>query len=332
MKFNIVFRILLGLSSLLVISTYFLPLWAISLWAPQYPEGLTIEIWFNDVKGDVDIINGLNHYIGMKHIKPEMFPEFIFLKYIIAAFIAFGLGVAIIGTVKALKVFCTVSVLGGIIALADFYRWGYDYGHNLDPTAPINVPGMSYQPPVLGYKDLLNFRAFSIPDVGGWIIVAVGTIAFMALAFHWFSQRKIKANKAALLAFPLLIALLSSCGDTKPEITFGKDDCHYCKMKLMDTKYGLAVVTPKGKTYKFDDFHCYQNFIKETPTEIKKTYVVAFDQASTLIEAESAVFVQGEGVKSPMGSGIAFFTNESNALSSFPNFERKGKFADLKNE
>jgi copper chaperone NosL len=332
MKFNIVFRILLGLSSILVISTYFLPLWAISLWAPQYPEGLTIEIWFNDVKGDVDVINGLNHYIGMKHIKPEMFPEFIFLKYIIAAFIAFGLSVAIIGTVKALKVFCITSVLGGITALADFYRWGYDYGHNLDPTAPINVPGMSYQPPVLGYKDLLNFTALSIPDLGGWIIVAVGAIAFIALAYHWFSQRKIKANKAALLTFPLLVALLSSCGDTKPEISFGKDDCHYCKMKLMDNKYGLAIVTPKGKTFKFDDFHCYQNFIKETTTEIKKTYVVAFDQASTLIEAESAVFVQGEGIKSPMGSGIAFFTNESNALSSFPNFERKGKFADLKNE
>jgi copper chaperone NosL len=268
----------------------------------------------------------------MKHIKPEMFPEFLYLKYIIAAFIVFGLSVAFIGTVKALKVFCTVSVLGGITALADFYRWGYDYGHNLDPTAPINVPGMSYQPPVLGYKDLLNFTALSIPDVGGWIIVAVGAVAFMALAFHWFSQKKLKANKAALLAFPLFLALISSCGDTKPEISFGKDDCHYCKMKLMDSKYGIALVTPKGKTYKFDDFHCYQNFIKETPTEIKKTYVVAFDQAGTLIEAENAVFVQGENIKSPMGSGVAFFVEEKNALASFPNFERKGKFAELNNE
>jgi copper chaperone NosL len=154
----------------------------------------------------------------------------------------------------------------------------------------------------------------------------------MALAFHWFSQKKLKANKAALLAFPLFLALISSCGDTKPEISFGKDDCHYCKMKLMDSKYGIALVTPKGKTYKFDDFHCYQNFIKETPTEIKKTYVVAFDQAGTLIEAENAVFVQGENIKSPMGSGVAFFVEEKNALASFPNFERKGKFAELNNE
>lgn len=332
MKFNIAFRILLGLSSLLVISTYFLPLWAISLWAPQYPEGLTIEIWFNDVKGDVDVINGLNHYIGMKHIKPEMFPEFIYLKYIIAAFIVFGLSVAIIGTVKALKVFCTVSILGGITALADFYRWGYDYGHNLDPTAPINVPGMSYQPPVLGYKDLLNFTALSIPDTGGWIIVGVGAIAFMALAFYWFSQKKIKANKAALLAFPIMLALISSCGNSKPEMNFGKDDCHYCKMKLMDNKFGVAVVTPKGKTYKFDDFYCYNNFIKESATEIEKTYVVPFNEAGTLIESTHAFFVKGENVKSPMGSGIAFFTNETSALNSYPTYQLKGKFEVLLND
>ncbi|MDZ4666715.1 MAG: nitrous oxide reductase accessory protein NosL [bacterium] len=332
MKFNIVFRILLGVSSLLVALTFFLPLWNISLWAPQYPEGLNIEIWYNDVKGDVDIINGLNHYIGMKHIKPEMFPEFTFLKYIIVAFILYGLSVAIIGTFKSLKIFCTVCVLGGITALADFYRWGYDYGHNLDPTAPINVPGMSYQPPVLGYKDLLNFRALSIPAIGGWIIVGVGVIAFMALAFHWFSQRKLKTSNATLLAIPLLLGLFSACNEAKPELIFGKDDCHFCKMKLMDSKFGLAFITPKGKTYKFDDYHCYQTFLKETPTEISKTYVVVFDQPGTLIESSLAVFVRGANIKSPMGSGVAFFTNEKNALSAFPENEGNGVFADLSHE
>jgi copper chaperone NosL len=61
----------------------------------------------------------------------------------------------------------------GIAALVDFYLWGYDYGHNLDPTAAIVVPGMSYQPPLIGTKQLLNFTAFSGPDIGGWIFVSV---------------------------------------------------------------------------------------------------------------------------------------------------------------
>lgn len=190
MKFNNIFRIILALCSISVVSTLFLPIWEIYLWAPQYPEGLSITIWHNDIKGDIDVINGLNHYIGMRHIKPEMFPEFAFLKYIIVCFAIYGLAVAATGSVKLLKIFCISSAIGGVVALADFYRWGYDYGHNLDPTAPINIPGMAYQPPVIGYKDLLNFRALSMPTTGGWIIVSVGIIAFAAWAYHWYTNRK----------------------------------------------------------------------------------------------------------------------------------------------
>jgi copper chaperone NosL len=68
----------------------------------------------------------------------------------------------------------------------DFYLWGYDYGHNLDPTAAIVVPGMSYQPPLIGTKQLLNFTAFSGPDIGGWIflvsaLLAIGTLIYEKL-------------------------------------------------------------------------------------------------------------------------------------------------------
>ena len=188
-KFHIVFRWLLALGSLSVIICYFVPLWEIGLLAPQYPEGLSIYIWHNDIKGDIDIINGLNHYIGMRHVKVEMFPEFQYLKYIIAAFIAFGLFVSYKGSMRWLKTYCIVMIFAAIVALGDFYRWGYDYGHNLDPKAPIQVPGMAYQPPVIGYKDLLNFQALSLPSVGGWIVVMVGLIAFSALAYQWFKDK-----------------------------------------------------------------------------------------------------------------------------------------------
>ncbi|MCF8255560.1 MAG: hypothetical protein K9H61_04910 [Bacteroidia bacterium] len=330
MKFNKVFRILLGISSVLVLTSLFLPLWEIFLWAPQYPEGLSVQIWHNDLKGDVDIINGLNHYIGMKHIKVEMFPEFTFLKYIIIAFVIYGLFVAINGTVKWLKIFCATSALGGIIALADFYRWGYDYGHNLDPTAPIQVPGMAYQPPVIGYKDLLNFKALSMPSYGGWIIILVGIIAFIALGFTWFKQKKIKANKLLILTF--LIGIISSCNSSIPQINFGTDDCTYCKMKIMDNKFGLIIETPKGRTMNFDDYHCYKNYVLENIPEIKETYVVLFDKPGEVIPSKQSFFIGGESIKSPMGSGIAFFLNQQNAQNNFPNETHQGTFEQLINE
>ena len=90
-------RIILAIASISMVATYFLPVWFIYLLAPQYPEGLTMQIWLNKLTGQVDIINGLNHYIGMKHISVEMFPEFTYLVYILAVFIVFGLTVAITG-------------------------------------------------------------------------------------------------------------------------------------------------------------------------------------------------------------------------------------------
>ena len=86
-KMSLPSRIIIALGSLSLIATFFLPVWFIFLIAPQYPEGLTMNIWLNKITGQVEIINGLNHYIGMKHIKAEMFPEFGYLIYVEAAFI-----------------------------------------------------------------------------------------------------------------------------------------------------------------------------------------------------------------------------------------------------
>ena len=106
-----------------------------------------------------------------------MFPELSYLVYVVAAFIAFGLVISFTGSRKLLFSYLIVSAIGGVIALYDFYQWGYDYGHNLNPDAPIKVPGMGYQPPVLGHKKLLNFDAYSMPDVGGYIVIGAVIIA-----------------------------------------------------------------------------------------------------------------------------------------------------------
>jgi copper chaperone NosL len=184
-------RILVAVASLLMVSAYFVPLWQILMWAPQYPEGLEMDIWINTISGDVKIISALNHYIGMKHIEVEMFPEFQYMIYIVGFLISFGLLAALINKRFMLWSFTLLLVGTGIAALVDFYLWGYDYGHNLDPTAAINIPGMTYQPPLIGTKILLNFTAFSGPDIGGWLFVVAAVMIIGTLVFE------IKTNKKA---------------------------------------------------------------------------------------------------------------------------------------
>ena len=188
-------RIILALSALLMIGAFFVPIWEIMMWAPQYPEWLHMYIWLDNITGDVAIINGLNHYIGMKYIKVEMFPEFEIMPSIMMGVIAFGLLMALIGRRIAIWAYLLVLIAAGVAGLVDFYLWSYDYGHNLDPTAAIKVPGMSYQPPLLGTKELLNFIAYSGPAAGGWIIAVSGLLVIGTLIYEY----RRKASKSIAL-------------------------------------------------------------------------------------------------------------------------------------
>lgn len=178
-------RAILLLGGIALLTVIVLPIWRIELIAPQYPEGLELLIYSNKLEGQVDIINGLNHYIGMKVLRAEDFIEFTILPYIIAAYSVIFILAGIVNRRKALYWTFGLFVLFGAVAMVDFYIWLYEYGHNLDPNAAIQVPGMAYQPPLLGYKQLLNFLAFSIPDTGGWIFIGVGGALAYAVFVEW---------------------------------------------------------------------------------------------------------------------------------------------------
>lgn len=174
-------RMLTLSASIFLVIALFVPLWKIELDAPQYPEGLALEIHPHKIAGDVEIINGLNHYIGMKTLHTEDFIEFTILPFLM---VGFALLIIINFFLKSRKylLFSLISfLLFGIMAMVDFYRWNYDYGHDLDPSAAIKVPGMAYQPPIFGYKQLLNFGAYSIPDIGGWLFIAAGLFLLIAV-------------------------------------------------------------------------------------------------------------------------------------------------------
>ncbi len=169
-------KVMLLIAGLLFIVSLFLPLWRIELDAPQYPEGLVLQLHANKIAGDVDIINGLNHYIGMATLHTENFFEFSVLPYVFGAFGLISLALIFVNRRKPVLIFLITYVLFIAVSAVDFYRWNYEYGHNLDPHAAIVVPGMAYQPPLIGFKQLLNFGAYSIPDIGGWLLTAAGLL------------------------------------------------------------------------------------------------------------------------------------------------------------
>jgi len=192
--------------SLLMLAVFVTPLWRIDLIAPQYPEGIGLRIWIDRITGlkpnDLNSLNGLNHDIGMRAIIPESIPELRFMPYLLAGAILAGLLVALVGRRPLLYTWAVLFILGAVIGLADFWKWGYSYGHDLDPHAAIKVPGMSYQPPVIGSKQLLNFHATSWPGLGGWItILAVGAVATVAL-LEW---RRMRQAASATFARPLTV-------------------------------------------------------------------------------------------------------------------------------
>ena len=191
-------KIIVIFASLILILSFFFPIWYIDLEAPQYPEGIGFEIWLNKITGqkphDLENINGLNHYIGMKEIVPDAIPELKIMPFIIIFLILFGLISGISGKRSLVYIWIVLFFVIAAVGLYDFYMWEYDYGHNLNPQAAIKIPGMAYQPPLIGSKMLLNFNAISMPHIGSWILVATVVLAVVALIIDRKIKKKDETN------------------------------------------------------------------------------------------------------------------------------------------
>ena len=310
-------KLLLITSGVLLVVSIFMPIWRIELDAPQYPEGLALLIYSNKLAGDVNIINGLNHYIGMKTLHEEEFIEFTVLPYIIGFYAIACLAVVFIHKKKAIYFLFSAFVLFGIIAMFDFWRWENDYGHNLDPNAAIIVPGMAYQPPLIGFKQLLNFGAYSIPDIGGWLFISSGLLMAISCIIESKLFKKVKRSKIVVASvLPLILIAITACEPSKPElIKLNSDNCDNCGMTISNPKFAAEIFTKKGRAYKFDDISCminYKNDNKEK-TEGSNFYISDFLGSNLLMPAEKAIYIKGEKIQSPMGGNIAAFNNTENA-------------------
>lgn len=173
-----------------LLSLFVLPMWQITLIAPQYPDGVTMYIWINKISGDtpgtLQNINILNHYVGMKPIEPDSIPELVYFPYVVLGMAFLGLIAAAINRSWGYLSWVVLMVLIAGLGVYDFYLWEYDYGHNLSETAPIKIPGASFQPPLLGTKLILNFVAKSYPYWGGLL----AGLSIVLIAGAWWLKKK----------------------------------------------------------------------------------------------------------------------------------------------
>ena len=125
----------------------------------------------------------------MKRIDPASIPELRFMPWIVAAVIVTGVATAAFARRKMLYVWTAAFLAVAVIGLIDFWKWEYDYGHNLNEHAVLKIPGMTYQPPLIGAKQLLNFRATSWPGLGGILAGIAMALAIAAVVIAWREHR-----------------------------------------------------------------------------------------------------------------------------------------------
>ena len=185
-------RLMLALAGLLLAGIFFLPLWNLTMFAPQYPDGLRLDIYSYKLEGgnqnqDIKEINILNHYIGMRDLAEEDFTEFKWLPFVVGALSLLYLRAAVIGTVGQVLDVLILNLYFSAFALWSFAHRLYQYGHTLSPVAAVKVA--PFMPPVFGGKQLANFTVYSYPGWASWLMAASTVLVMLAMAVAWRASR-----------------------------------------------------------------------------------------------------------------------------------------------
>jgi len=322
------------LVAVMILGVFVFPLWVISLKAPQYPQGLGLLIHVDRIESvspnDLQNINGLNHCIGMHRIEPGAIQELRYMKYFVIGLAAAAALVALIRRRPLLLAWVAIAVVLAGIGMYDFYRWEYRYGHELDPSAAIKVPGMTYQPPMFGTKQLLNFTTTAWPAVGGWLAMIAVTLGVACVPYEYRFRRRplrhakldnacpaCKVGTALLLCIALGGVFVSGCTKKPAAIVLGTDACEHCSMTITNPHYGAVFVSDKGRSYKFDSVECMVESLadggKFAGMSAHAFYVVDFAHPGRVVDAWHAMFLVSPNLPSPMGANVTSFAEELDA-------------------
>ena len=187
-------RVLLGAAAVLLVLAYFAPLWNLTMFAPQYPDGLRIDIYSHTLVGgnrgqDIKEINLLNHYIGMHDLVEENFTEFKWMPFVLGGLALLYLRAIVLGTVKEIVDASVLFFYFGAFSLWSFVYKLYSYGHDLAPDAPVKVA--PFTPPVFGFQQIANFQVYSYPKLGTYVLGGVFILLIGALWMTWRQRNRL---------------------------------------------------------------------------------------------------------------------------------------------
>jgi copper chaperone NosL len=334
-SFRVRARLLLLAAALLLIPAWSLPLWSIRIVAPQYNDGLGMYIGVRDIVGhtehDIQNINILNHYIGMKPIIPAEVTPLELMPYALALLLGGALLAMLVARRWAVAGWLVAFTLIGLAGFYEFWSWNYDYGNNLSPDAPIKVPGMTYTPPLIGTKTLLTIRASSYPS-WGTAFVALSFIAGLAAMVTLWRRRTVDPSADALrrlaarvgrkpvAAAALLFVTIAAtgCGAAQaedaadirgaaPEFAPDQPPCDYCDGRIPEARFGGEIVSRDGTTFRFMSVECLAGFVaagRIAESDIRSIRVVDYTHGELLIDARAAHYVRSGLRQSPSGLNL----------------------------
>jgi hypothetical protein len=186
-------RVVLALLVIPLVFALSQPLWRIRLEAPQYPQGLQLDIYAYTLEGGnhgqhLSEINTLNHYIGMHKIDRGELSDLDWLPFALGALALLTLRAAAIGNVRSLIDQCVLTTYVLLFSMGRFVFKMYVYGHNLAPDAPVKVA--PFTPALLGTKQIANFTSHSGPMLGTFLVTVfyVGLLA-VTVGHLWSGRR-----------------------------------------------------------------------------------------------------------------------------------------------
>ncbi len=174
---------LLGLAALLLLTSMFLPYWKLTLLAPQYPDGLKMEAYVNHVSGDVDEIDELNHYIGMRPLKEAAQLERSSSIILISSLILLVIGGIYTHSPFALF-FAIPAICYPFVFLGDMYFWMHNFGMNLNPHAPLSSAVKPFVPPLLGEGLVGQFKTIATWEIGLILSITASVLLIVGMVYH----------------------------------------------------------------------------------------------------------------------------------------------------
>jgi hypothetical protein len=193
-------RVLVLVAAILLPLSFMTPLWHMDFWAQQYPEGLELFIYSHALIGgddgnDLQEINVLNHYIGMKELKAEEFTELKWIPLVLGAITVLTFRCVVVGTLGSVLDLLVISSYFGLFSLWSFWYKLSAYGHDLDPRAAVQVD--PFTPPVFGHKMVGQFEVWSYPSPGAWLVVGFGVFLIAGFIVSWRQTFPKKARSSS---------------------------------------------------------------------------------------------------------------------------------------